>query len=816
MPVRHLRRHYRCRTARGQNHEGLKGEPVVSVKIDTPIDPAAANDSPIPTTLTRRGFVQVGGALFVSLALPAGFSACKRGVSTPASDNQLDPSLLASWLEIHSDNTILARTGRAETGTGMSSYYAQAIAEELNVQPETISLILGDTDRTPDGGYSAGFIFGMANVRKVAAYAYQALLGLAAAQFGVPVSSLSVVDGIVSGGGKSLSYGQLVQGQHLDLKIPIIGKLAKVDSSEGSGISGLDGFSVTGDPPMKPMSQFKVMGTSFPVPGIPAKVTGKTQWSCDISVPGMLHARMVRPATLGSTLISVGVLDKRQFPSAEIVGKGNLWAVVSPNEWEAIGAAQAVAASTKWTEWAGLPGSENLTKTLRERKWGAPSESRGNAAEVTAALAGAPKTISVSYEQPYVRHAPIGPFVAVADVRSDGGVTVWTHSSQSQGLRAQIANTLSVPMEKVVVRWLEHSGQYGRTTFGGDGAEGDAVILSRLTGKPVRVQWTLEEDLAWSSVSPGWVADLKAGMDGEGRVVALHTAEYAPHQQDARLLGAILAGMPCSTSMPRTWVTEEWPYDKIPHVLRESHGMPNLAAESAGGGLRGNIMRTPGQRQQVFALEGLINEAAAAAKADPIQFRIEHTSEQRLIDVLNATAKAAGWKSRQSPHSGARRTGTSPVTGRGVCVVFRNNAYWVGIAEVAVTPATGSVRATKFTIGADCGKIINPRQLDRCMKSGVVMGLSEALKEEVTFDKSQVTSKNWNSYKILTMAEVPEIKVVQISRDDKGFGGGSEAANAVVPQAVAAAIFDATGVQPRRMPMRAEYMTALLKEAAGG
>jgi len=785
----------------------------VSVKLETPSDTARNSDGSIPTALTRRGFVQVGGALFVSLALPAGFSACKRNGSTPASGNQLDPSLLASWLEIRSDNTILARTGRAETGTGMSSYYAQAIAEELNVRPETISLILGDTDRTPDGGYSAGFIFGMANVRKVAAYTYQALLGLAATQFGVPVSGLSVVDGIVSGGGKSLSYGQLVQGQHLDLKIPITGKLAKVDPSEDAGIAGLDGFSVTGDPPMKPMSQFKVMGTSYPVPGIPAKVAGKTEWSCDVSVPGMLHARMVRPATLGSTLISVGVLDKKQFPTAEIAGKGNLLAVLSPNEWEAIGAAQAVAAGTKWTQWSGLPGSKNLTKTLREHKWGAPSESRGNAAEVAAALAGAPKKISVSYEQPYVRHAPIGPFVAVADVRSDGNVMVWTHSSQSQGLRAQIANTLSVPMEKVVVRWLEHSGQYGRTTLGGDGAEGDAVILSKLTGKPVRVQWTMEEDLTWSSVSPGWVADLEAGLDAKGRLVALHTAEYAPHQQDCRLLGALLAGMPCSTSKPSTWVSSEWPYDKIPNVLRESHGMPNLAAESAGGGLRGNIMRTPGQRQQIFALEGLINEAAGAAKADPIQFRIEHTSEQRLIDILNATAKAAGWEARRSPHSGARRTGASPLTGRGVCVVFRNNAYWVGIAEVAITPATGTVRATKFTIGADCGKIINPRQLDRCMKSGVVMGLSEALKEEVTFDKSQVTSTTWNSYKILTMAETPEIKVVQISRDDKGFGGGSEAANAVVPQAVAAAIFDATGARPRRMPMNPEYLTALLKGA---
>src|SRR5882672_303489 len=288
-----------------------------------PMTPKAekSSDSTVTMTLTRRGFVKIGGALFVSLAIPAGFSA--EGIASPTSlgTKQLDPTLLASWLEIRDDNTILARTGRTETGTGMSAYYAQTIAEELNVRPETITLILGDTDRTPDGGYSAGFLFGMANVRKVAAYTYQALLGLAATQFGLPVSSLSGVDGIVSGGGKSVSYGQLVQGQHLDLKIPVTGRLAKVDASEGAGIAGLDGFVVAGDPPMKPVSQFKVMGTSYPVPGIPAKVTGKTQWSCDVNVPGMLHARMVRPATLGSTLISVGVLDKKQFPAAEIVGK---------------------------------------------------------------------------------------------------------------------------------------------------------------------------------------------------------------------------------------------------------------------------------------------------------------------------------------------------------------------------------------------------------------------------------------------------------------------------------------------------------------
>jgi CO/xanthine dehydrogenase Mo-binding subunit len=177
---------------------------------------------------------------------------------------------------------------------------------------------------------------------------------------------------------------------------------------------------------------------------------------------------MIRPATLGSTLISVGAVDKKQYPTAEIVKKGNLVAVVSPYEWEAIGASRAVAAGTKWTDWAGLPGSENLTKTLRTYKWDAPSESRGKVADVTTALAKATKKISASYEQPYVRHAPIGPFVAVADVRSDGSVTVWTHSAQSQGLRARIAYMLGTKPEQVVVRWLDHSGQYGRTTFGGD------------------------------------------------------------------------------------------------------------------------------------------------------------------------------------------------------------------------------------------------------------------------------------------------------------------------------------------------------------
>jgi len=774
-----------------------------------PTKTASPADVPLSATLTRRGFVKLGGALFVSFAVSPALSLAATEDQSSISPN-IDPSLLSSWLEIRHDNSILLRTGRAETGTGMSAYYAQVAAEELRARPESITLIMGDTDKTPDGGFSAGFLYGAENVRKVAAYAYQALLGLAATRWGLPLTGLTVTDGIVSGSGKTVSYGELVQGQQLDLKISGTAKPLRMDPKAVGGIEGLFGFAVTGDPPMKPVKEYTVVGTSHPMPGIPDKVTGKTQWSCDLMLPGMLHARMVRPGTLGSTLISVGELDKKQFPGARVLTKGNLVAAVSPDEWEAIGAARAVASSTKWTDWSGLPGNENFTKTLRAHNWGAPSQSKGKATDVNAAMAAATKTISATYELPYVRHAPIGPYLAVADVRPDGKVTVWTHSSQSQGLRARIAHALGTSIDNVVVRWLEHSGQYGRTTFGGDGAEADAVILSQLTGKPVRVQWTLQDDLAWSTVSPGWVSDITAGLDAAGNLLAIHSACYSPHQGDPRMLGAILAGIPSGSADPGGWIATEWPYDKISNRLEQAYGMANLAADSPYGGLRGNIMRTPGQRQQNFTLENLMNEAAAATKIDPIQFRLNHTTDQRLIDILNATAKASGWDARPSPHRNARRSGSSSLTGRGVAIMLRQNAYWAGVAEVSIVPDTGAITVTKFTIGADCGKVINPRQLDRCMKSGVVMGLSEALKEEVTFDKSKVTSTNWSRYKILTMEETPEIKVVQISRDDKGFGGGSEAANAIVPPAVAAAIFDATGVAPRKLPLNPAYLKTLL------
>ena len=267
-----------------------------------------------------------------------------------------------------------------------------------------------------------------------------------------------------------------------------------------------------------------------------------------------------------------------------------------------------------------------------------------------------------------------------------------------------------------------------------------------------------------------------------------------------------MGGLPTTVAKPQNWLAVEWCYDGIAQRRERAWGMPNVAAESAYGGLRGNIMRTPGERQQNFALECLVNEAASRAGADAIAFRKRHIGEPRLLELMDAAAKAAEWVPRVAPN---REAGG---VGQGMCVMLRDNAYWVGIAQVRVDGKTGAIRIERFTIAADVGKVINPRQLERCMKGGLVMGISEALQEEVTMDSGRVTSTDWNRYKILTMGEMPEeIRVVQISREDKGYGVGGEAGNAVAPGAIAAAVFDATGRFPRRLPMTPAYVRSLLE-----
>ena len=768
-------------------------------------------------TLSRRQFIKAGGVLVVGFSF-VGPELLKADSAKPTVfKNSLDPTLGSSWIEINPDSTILIRTGKSDFGQGSTfTAYRQIVAEELSVPFEAITTVIaGDTDRTPDGSGAFDFLgHGMPNIRKAAAYTYQALLDLSSEKLGVPKDKLSVKDGVVSGGGKSISYGDLVKNQQLKLTIPVKGDLTDII-----------GLTIVGDPPMKPVSEYTVIGKSFKNSIISSKVVAKQTWATDVRLPGMLHARVVHPKTLGSTLVSAGQLDKKKFPNSQVIVKGNLVGVVAPTEWEAIQAADQVAAATKWTDWKGLPGNEKLYKHLREEMdWTSTPVQKGQAkGNVDPVLASAHKKHSATYQLSYMKHAPIGPTMAVGDVKADGTVHIHTHNQNPQMLRGEIATMLRTTPDHVVVHVYPGPGHYGRSNGGNAGAEDEAVLLSQAVGKPVRVQWMRADDMQWSTQSAAAFSDVQIAIDAKGKMAAYQIDHYMPAMQDDRPIGAILAGLPTApapdakgeaVASTANGIEDTWVYAPVPNVIERGHGTFQVGQKASpiAVGLRDHSMRTPGQFQQNYPRELAISEAAALAGADAIQFRIDHAGEERAIGVLKAARDASGWETRPSPRPDVSASGSTPLRGRGVSLMFRSGTYWACVCEISVTPSTGAIKVEKYTIAVDPGIVVNPFQLKRQVEGGAVMGVSHALFEEMMFDESGITTEDWNSYPIPSMSDIPEIKVVQLNNPKVGaYGGGSEAANALAAPAIAAALHDATGKIIRRLPMKPAYVQAALK-----
>lgn len=765
--------------------------------------------------LSRRSLLKAGGVLAV------GFSFLRAGVASAATTtglNAFDPALPESWIEIRPDNTVLFRTGKSDFGQGtVYTAYRQIVAEELDMPFESITTVItADTDATPDGGGTFDLLgHGSPNIRKAAAYTRQAILQLASERLGVPKEQLTTADGIVSGGGKKIAYGDLVKGESLRLTIPVGGELTSIF-----------GLSVGGNPPLKPVSEYKVIGKSFKNSAITAKVTCKEPWVTNVKLPGMLHARAIHPATVGSRLVSAGKVDKQKFPNTRVVVKGDLVAVVAPTEWEAVEAALQVAKDTKWSDWKGLPGNAKLYQHLRhEADWkSAPMAKSGKSAgDVPAGMASAAKKLAVTYELPYMKHAPIGPAVAVGDYRPDGTVIVHSHTQNAQALRGQLAMMLGLTADKVVVKTYAGAGHYGRSNGGNAGAEDHAAILSKELGKPVRVQWMRNDDMQWSTNSPAAFSDIKIGLDATGHIAAYEADHYQPAGQDDRLIGAVLAGLPTMPAPSEkggplnsiaNGSADPWLYDTVANVDERCLGTYQVGQKASplAVGLRDHSMRTPTQFQQNHPRECAISEAAALAGKDPIQFRIDHAKDERVIQLLERLKAEANWAPRPSPNPKATAVGAKVVHGRGASFMMRGGGYWACACEIAVTPSTGAIKVEKYTIVVDLGIVINPEQLKRQVQGGVVMGISEALHEEVIFDEGGIKSDDWMSYPILTMAEIPEIKVVLLNRPEVGsYAQGSEGANALAAPAITAAVFDATGKPARRLPLKPAYLKAMLK-----
>jgi CO/xanthine dehydrogenase Mo-binding subunit len=437
---------------------------------------------------------------------------------------------------------------------------------------------------------------------------------------------------------------------------------------------------------------------------------------------------------------------------------------------------------------------------------------RGDAA---AALSNAAKKVEASYEFPFQSHATMGPGCAVADVHTDGITTVWSGGQKPHDLQKGFAELLRVPIDTVRVVWVEDAGSYGRPGF--EDAAADAVLLSEAAGKPVRVQWMREDMTAWGTKGPAVVCDLAAALDAQGEVTSVQFTSRAFSGGETHFrpgdagnyLGAQLTGIPNTTGVDEfaQWGVESPPYS-FQNILATAHVIP--AFHDSASPLRTTHLRDPEGPATSFAAESFMDEIAAAAGADPIEFRFKHLEDPRAKAVLTAAAQKAGWDTRPSPKKGA--AGGDIATGRGVGLSTRNGTYVGTVAEVEVNRKTGAVRVTRFVCAHDCGLIINPEALRTTIEANLIQSLGRGLKEEVTFDRSNVTSVDWITYPVARASDVPDrVEIVLINHPELPSSGAGEPSSRATAAAIANAIFDATGARVRQAPLTPARVKAALK-----
>ena len=756
--------------------------------------------------LTRRAFVKDAGGLLVGFSL-FDVSIAPRLFAAPASGGAVDapePGRLDSWLRVGRDGRVEVFTGKVEIGMGVETAFAQFVADELDVPVGRVSFVMGDTARTADQGGVGGSTsvsLGSTPLRNAAATARRLLLESASRRLGASADRLVVNDGVVSVKGRAarrVSYGTLVAAGDLNGTLKV----------SGSGFA----LSIEGAGKPKDPSEYRVVGTSVPRRDIASKVHGTFTYVTDVRVPGMLHGRVVRPESVGASVASVDETAAKAVAGyVRAVVKGDFVGVVAETEWAAVRAAEAL--RVKWTSPAGVfPGSDALYEHMRTAAPKATRETmkRGDA---KAALASAARRVEARYDFPFQSHATMGPGCAVADVHPDGVTTVWSGAQKPHALQRGLAGLLGVPADRVRVIWVEDAGSYGRPGF--EDAAADALLLSQAVGRPVRVQWMRDDMTAWGTKGPAVACDLAAALDADNAVTAVQFTSrafsggeilYQPSSAD-NFLASHLVGMPNRSGVDEfvAWGSQSPPY-AFPNVHSVAHVI--AAFHEGASPLRSTHLRDPEGPAASFAVESFVDEIAAAAAADPIDFRLKYIEEPRARAVLTAAAEKAGWARRASP---AARAAGELAKGRGAALGTRNGTYVGTVADVEVNRATGVIRVTRFVCAHDCGLIVNPAALERTIQANLVQSMSRALKEEVAFDRTSVTSVDWRTYPVARASDIPpRVDVVLLNRPDLPPGGAGEPSSRATAAAIANAIFDATGARLRRVPFTPERVKAAL------
>jgi nicotinate dehydrogenase subunit B len=758
-----------------------------------------------PTMISRRAVLMGAGALVVSVGAPLSLdtllginAALAQGAKPP-----LTPEQLSSYIAVNADGTVSAFFGKMDMGHGLHVAIGQIVAEELDVPFKAVKVQMGDTATSVNQGGasgSTGIQFGGKQMRMAAAEARRVLLEMASAELAVPADKLKVTDGVVTvfGGNddmvKSTSYAKLIGGKYFNVQL---------DWNKQMG----NALYAPGKAQAKKASEHKIVGQPIKREDVAPKVFAQADYCSDIKVPGMVHGRMIRPAVAGSVPVKVDESSIKDIPGAQVVHQNGFLGVVAPKEWDAIQAMQKLK-----VEWSKVdppfPDQNALYDHIRKapvRKREVEGKPTGNVDE---AFKTAAKVIEAEYEWPFQSHASMGPACALVEIK-DGKVRCWSGSQKSHFVQIGLAAQLQVPLENVHVIWQTGPGSYGRNDA--DDCAADAAVLAEAVGKPVRLQYMREQGTGWDPKGPASIHRARAAIDAQGNVIAYDFLSKGFSRVDVDTNGSklfdTLAGQTLGVALKSgdgfgvpaesyEFANKRTAWETIAPLLDRSSP------------LRSSHLRDPVGPQIHFASESFMDEVAAALNQDPIEFRLKHTKDARDIALIKAAAEKFGWDTRPSPHKG--QTGNK-VSGRGIAYAQRNGTRVAVIAQVDIDRSTGKIWARRFTVAHDCGQIINPDGLEKCIEGNIVQGISRTLWEEVKFDNKTVTSVDWMTYPILDITETPEkIDFALINHPELPPTGAGEPSIRAVSAAIANAIFDATGVRIRRVPFSPDRVKAAL------